>query len=46
VLLDSLPGSFRARSLESVLASLRAIDASAPPLLPAGPPPSERRRGG
>ena len=45
VLLDSLPGSFRARSLESVLASLRAIDASAAPLRPAGPPPSERRRG-
>jgi ATP-dependent DNA helicase DinG len=46
VLVDSLPGFYRARSLEAVLASLRAIDASAPPLLPAGPPPSERRRPG
>ncbi len=44
VLLDSLPGSYRARSKEAVLASLRTIDADAPPLVPPGPPPSERRR--
>jgi ATP-dependent DNA helicase DinG len=44
VLLDSLPGFYRARSKEAVLASLRAIDAAAPPLTPAGVPPSERRR--
>ena len=44
VLLDSLPGFYRARSKEAVLASLRAIDADAPPLTPPGPPPSERRR--
>ena len=44
VLLDSLPGFYRASSREAVLASLRAIDAGAPPLTPAGPPPSERRR--
>ena len=42
-LLTSLPPFYRARSQEAVLASLRAIDASAPPVLPAGPPPSERR---
>jgi ATP-dependent DNA helicase DinG len=46
VLLDSLPGFYRARSKKAVLASLRAIDASAPPVLPVGPPPSERRRTG
>jgi ATP-dependent DNA helicase DinG len=44
VLLDSLPGFYRARSKEAVLASLRAIDSGAPPLAPAGMPPSERRR--
>ncbi|MEX2290097.1 MAG: ATP-dependent DNA helicase [Mycobacteriales bacterium] len=44
VLLASLPPFYRARSKEAVLASLRAIDASAPPLTPVGPPPSERRR--
>jgi ATP-dependent DNA helicase DinG len=44
VLLDSLPGFYRARSKEAVLASLRAIDAAAPPVSPAGPRPSERRR--
>jgi ATP-dependent DNA helicase DinG len=44
VLLDSLPGFYRARSKPAVLASLRAIDADAPPLLPVGPKPSERRR--
>ncbi len=44
VLLDSLPGFYRARSKDAVLASLRTIDADAAPLLPAGPRPSERRR--
>ncbi len=44
VLLDSLPGFFRARSKEAVLASLRAIDADAPALVPAGRRPSERRK--
>ena len=44
VLLNSLPPFYRARSKEAVLASLRAIDADAPPVLPPGPPPSERRR--
>lgn len=44
VLLDSLPGFYRAQSKDAVLASLRAIDASAPPLVPAGPKPSERRK--
>ena len=43
-LLATLPPFYRARSREAVLASLRAIDASAPPVLPPGPPPSERRR--
>ena len=43
-LLDTLPPFYRSRSKEAVLASLRAIDESAPDLLPAGPPPSERRR--
>jgi ATP-dependent DNA helicase DinG len=43
-LLDTLPPFYRARSKEAVLASLRAIDASAPEVLPAGPAPSERRR--
>jgi ATP-dependent DNA helicase DinG len=44
VLLDSLPGFYRARSKEAVLTSLRAIDADAPPLTPAGRRPSERRK--
>ena len=44
VLLDSLPPFYRARSRAAVLASLRAIDADAPPVLPPGPRPSERRR--
>ena len=43
-LLDTLPPFYRARSKEAVLASLRAIDEAAPDVLPAGPPPSERRR--
>ncbi len=46
ILRDSLPPFYRARSKAAVLASLRAIDASAPPVLPPGPPPSERRRAG
>jgi len=44
VLLRTLPGFYRARSLDQVLASLRAIDESAEPVRDAGPPPSERRR--
>ncbi len=44
ILLGTLPPFYRARSQESVLASLRAIDQDAPALLPAGPRPSERRR--
>jgi ATP-dependent DNA helicase DinG len=44
ILLNSLPSFYRARSKEAVLASLRAIDASAEPVTPTGPPPSERRR--
>ncbi len=43
VLLATLPGFYRARAKASVLASLRAIDASAPPVLPAGEPPAQRR---
>ena len=43
-LLASLPPFYRARSKEAVLASLRAIDASAPDVLPVGPPPSQRHR--
>jgi ATP-dependent DNA helicase DinG len=46
ILLSSLPPFYRARSQDAVLASLRAIDASAPPIAPVGPPPSERRRAG
>jgi ATP-dependent DNA helicase DinG len=46
VLLDSLPPFYRARSKEAVLASLRAIDATAPPVSPPGLPPSQRRRAG
>jgi ATP-dependent DNA helicase DinG len=44
VLLRTLPGLYPARTLEGVLASLRAIDASADPVREVGPPPSERRR--
>jgi ATP-dependent DNA helicase DinG len=44
VLLTTLPPFYRARTLDGVLASLRAIDASADEPLPVGPPPSERRR--
>ncbi|MCW2623125.1 MAG: ATP-dependent helicase [Frankiales bacterium] len=43
MLLKTLPDFYRARSLEPVLASLRAIDASAPAVLAAGPHPSARR---
>ena len=43
VLLRTLPGFYRARSKAAVLASLRAIDASAPPVLPVGPAPAQRR---
>jgi len=43
VLLATLPDFYRARSLEAVLASLRAIDAGAPPVRPVGPPPAQRR---
>jgi ATP-dependent DNA helicase DinG len=43
-LLATLPPFYRARSKEAVLASLRAIDATAPEVLPVGPPPSQRRR--
>jgi ATP-dependent DNA helicase DinG len=44
VLLRTLPGFYRARALDQVLASLRAIDESAEPVREVGPPPSERRR--
>ncbi|MCW2599400.1 MAG: ATP-dependent helicase [Frankiales bacterium] len=44
VLLRTLPGFYPARSLDAVLASLKAIDAGAPPLREVGPPPSARRR--
>jgi ATP-dependent DNA helicase DinG len=44
VLLDTLPGFYRARSKDAVLASLRAIDEAARPLAAVGPPPSQRRR--
>ena len=43
VLSRSLPPFYRARSQEAVLSSLRAIDATAPPVSPVGPRPSERR---
>ena len=43
LLLRTLPDFYRARSLEGVLASLRAIDASAPPVAPVGRPPAQRR---
>ena len=41
-LLATLPDFFRARDLEPVLASLRAIDTAAVPISPPGPPPSAR----
>jgi ATP-dependent DNA helicase DinG len=44
VLLKTLPPFFRARALDAVLASLRAIDAAADDVLPVGPAPAERRR--
>ncbi|MDX6266449.1 MAG: ATP-dependent helicase DinG, partial [Frankiales bacterium] len=44
VLLRTLPGFYPARTLEGVLASLRAIDASAEPVREVGPAPAERRR--
>ena len=44
VLLKTLPGFYPARSLDAVLASLKAIDAAAEPLSAVGPPPSARRR--
>jgi len=44
LLLKTLPPFYRARSLETVLASLKAIDASADEVLPVGAPPAERRR--
>ncbi|MCU1599633.1 MAG: ATP-dependent helicase, partial [Frankiales bacterium] len=44
VLLRTLPGFYPARSLDSVFASLKAIDESADPIRDAGPKPSERRR--
>ena len=43
-LLETLPPFYRARSKEAVLASLRAVDGTAPEVLPAGPAPSQRRR--
>ena len=42
-LLRTLPGFYRARSKDAVLASLRAIDACAEPVRDPGPPPSQRR---
>jgi ATP-dependent DNA helicase DinG len=44
VLLRTLPGFYPARSLDAVLASLKAIDDDAEPLREVGPPPSARRR--
>jgi ATP-dependent DNA helicase DinG len=44
VLLRTLPGFYPARSLEAVLTSLRAIDASAEPVRDVGEAPAERRR--
>ena len=44
VLLRTLPGFYPARSLEGVLASLKAIDAAAEPVREVGLPPAERRR--
>ncbi|MCU1594636.1 MAG: dinG [Frankiales bacterium] len=44
VLLKTLPGFYPARSLDTVLASLKAIDEQAEPIREPGPPPSARRR--
>jgi ATP-dependent DNA helicase DinG len=41
-LLSGLPPMYRTTSLEQVLASLRAIDATAAPPLPVGPEPGRR----
>ncbi|HUR52364.1 MAG TPA: ATP-dependent DNA helicase [Mycobacteriales bacterium] len=46
VLVQTLPPFYRARSLDAVLDSLRAIDAGAEDVLPVGPPPAQRRRTG
>ena len=45
VLVQTLPGFWPARSKDSVLSSLRAIDAGAEPVLEVGVPPAQRRRG-
>jgi ATP-dependent DNA helicase DinG len=44
VLLKTLPGFYPARSLDAVIASLKAIDESADAVIPVGLPPAERRR--
>ena len=44
VLLRTLPGFYPAKSLETVLASLRAIDVDAGPLRPVGDRPTRKRR--
>ena len=44
VLLKTLPGFYTARSLDSVLASLKAINELAAPIREPGPAPSARRR--
>ncbi len=44
LLVKTLPGFYPARSLDAVLTSLAAIDASAEPVRDPGPPPSARRR--
>ena len=44
LLVQTLPGLWPARSKEAVLASLRAIDASAEPVREVGLPPAQRRR--
>ncbi len=46
LLLRTLPGFYPARSLDAVLASLKAIDASAEPVRDPGEAPAERRRKG
>jgi ATP-dependent DNA helicase DinG len=43
LLLRTLPDFYRARSLDAVLQSLRAIDAAAPPVTPVGDAPAARR---
>lgn len=45
LLLATLPPFYRARSLEAVLASLRAIDTGAADVLPVGRAPAQRRAG-